>query len=163
MPKEAPQARPEFVAVGRVVRALTYPVISSELDLTLRDLNLLATLSHVNIETGAGKPSKGDNFCPCDSFDAMQLMPGTGQAFWEESQFTAAAQRLADLSLVTIKATAGMRLARRLRGEDETGPGMLVTLTKKGEELLDGMCGNLNKSFSVLDSEEVREELAMYR
>lgn len=162
---KAPKVRHEFQALGRVVRALTYPAISSEYDLTLRDINLLSTIAHVNHETRAGQPQKGKNFRPCDSFDAMQIMPGTGQAFWEECQFTESAKRLEALGLVSIKETVGKRLLVALKGEDEaeTRPGMLVTLTKKGTELLDGMCGNLNKSLDLLDHEDVRKELALYR
>lgn len=161
MAKTKPKARPEYVAIGRVVRAITYPVISSELDLTLRDLNALATLAHVNDETGAGQPSTADNFIPCDSFDALTFMPGTGQAFWAEEQFTVAAQRLAQFGLVTITPTTGTRVTR-LHETDNTGPGMLVKLTKAGESLLDGMCGNLKKALGLLDDKAVRKELALY-
>lgn len=148
-------ATPAHRAVGRVVRALTYPIISDELDLTLRELNALATLAHVNQEVGVtAKPTP--KYWVVDSFDAMQVMPGCGQSFWEEQQFIDATDRLAALGLATITQTLGKRLL--LQAE---GPGRIVRLTKRGEQVCNNMALNLDNSLSVLDDPAVRDDLEL--
>jgi hypothetical protein len=162
MAKSKKLATPSHQAVGRVVRALTYPIISAEHDFTLRELNALATLAHINQDAGVtNKPTPKSNFHPVDTFDAMYMQPGAGQSFWEEEQFLAAAKSLEAKGLVTTEATTGIRIAT-LTSTDEPSPGLIVKLTKAGEELVDSMAGNLAKSLSLLDREDVRNDLALY-
>lgn len=163
MAKSKKSATPSHQAIGRVTRALTYPIISAEVDLTLRELNALATLAHVNQDAGVTSKPKDDGFFhPVDSFDAMCLQPGTGQAFWQEEQFSSTVKSLEAKGLVKSEVTKGQRYTR-LREEDKTGPGVIITLTKAGEELVDSMAGNLAKALTMLDQEEVRADLALYQ
>lgn len=163
MAKSKKPATPSHQAIGRVTRALTYPIISAEHDLTLRELNALATLAHINQDAGVTNKPKDDGFFhPVDTYDAMQLEPGTGQAFWHEEQFLVAVQSLEAKGLVKTEATKGIRFTR-LREEDKTGTGLMVTLTIDGEELVDSLAGNLAKSLSLLDREDVRADLGLYQ
>lgn len=155
MAKKQKFATPSHRAVGRVVRGLTYPIIAEEFDLTLRELNLLATIAHVNLET---KLANGEALL--DTFDVMRAVPGAGQAFWEEAQFVNAATKLEALGLATIKVLHGTRLFDP-SGASE-GQCRNVVLTKAGEELVDSMAGNLKKSLSLLDEQDVRDDLALY-
>jgi hypothetical protein len=162
MAKTKKTATPSHQAVGRVVRALTYPIISAEYDFTLRELNALATLAHINQDARVTtKPTSDSNFRPVDTFDAMYMQPGAGQSFWEEEQFLATAKSLEAKGLVTTEATIGKRIAK-LTTTDEPSPGLIVKLTKAGEELVDSLAGNLAKSLSLLDREDVRKDLALY-
>lgn len=162
MAKTKKSATPSHQAVGRVVRALTYPIISVEYDFTLRELNALATLAHVNQDAGVtSKPKNDGYFHPVDTFDAMQLQPGAGQSFWEEEQFHTAVKGLEARGLVKTEATSGKRIAV-LKGGEASLPGLIVKLTKEGEELVDSLAGNLAKSLSLLDREDVRKDLALY-
>lgn len=162
MAKTKKSATPSHRAVGRVVRGLTYPIIAAEFDLTLRELNALATLAHVPLEMDM---SKGDAAAIGQNatFDAMALIPGCQQAFWEEAQFDSATDKLAALGLVAIEHTNGPRM-RLLTMKDApaAAPGRVVRLTKAGEELVDSMAGNLAKSLGLLDDADVRADLALY-
>ncbi|NMF98947.1 hypothetical protein GPA27_16330 [Aromatoleum toluolicum] len=166
MAKKPKRAAPAHVAVGRVVRALTYPIIGAEHDFTLRELNALATLAHVNIDAGARVSGPEDGyFHPVDSYDAMLLQPGAGQSFWLEEQFQSAARGLEAKGLVKIQTTTGRRYTLFVSSKPEpeqVGPGMLVTLTKEGTELVDSMAGNLAKALTTLDDKDVRNELGQY-
>ena len=144
-------------AVGRVVRAITYPVVSHEFfDMTLRELNALATLAHVNTEAKVGAtPDEGCDSL-VDSSDAMRIMPGAGQAFWAEEQYTEAFEGLQKKGLVKFKKTHGKRLSNHMKEEI---PGLIVTLTKKGEALVDAMAGNIGKSLNQLNDEVTSQEL----
>lgn len=156
------QATPSHRAVGRVVRGLTYPIISAAVDLTLRELNALATLAHVpsDMDMMVGGAAE---FGQRDTFDALSLHPGCQQAFWAEEQFIAATDRLAALGLATIEHTHGPRLLSGvLKDAPAESPGRIVRLTKAGEELVDSMAGNLAKSLSLLDNDDVRADLALY-
>lgn len=152
---------PSHRAVGRVARALTYPIISAEFDLNLRELNALATLAHVNQDVGVN--AERLELGRCDTFDGLGLSPGCQQAFWLEEQFIAATDKLVELGLATIEHTTGPRLHLLTTGSSsQEGPGRIVRLTKAGEELVDSMAGNLAKSLSLLDKEDVRDDLALY-
>ncbi|MCB4359563.1 hypothetical protein [Quatrionicoccus australiensis] len=162
MAKTQKTATPSHRAVGRVVRALTYPIISAEFDLTLRELNALATLSHVPLEMD-NMIGEAAEMLRKSTFDAMALIPGCQQAFWMEEQFNAATDKLAELGLVTIENTHGPRMHLRIMKDSPAeGPGRVVRLTKAGEELVDSMAGNLAKSLSLLDTPDVRDDLALY-
>lgn len=163
MSKQSKEATPSHRAVGRVVRALTYPIISAEVDLTLRDLNALATLAHINQDVGVSATAPAI-VGKRDSFDALALNPGCQQAFWEEEQFIAATDRLAALGLATIEPTTGPRmLLSIMKDAPPEGPGRIVRLTAAGEKLVDSMAGNLAQTLSLLDNTHVRHDLALYQ
>lgn len=149
-------AGPAYEAIGRVARALTYPLISGNHDLSLRDLNALATIAHINDQLDVS--ADADEVGRVDTFDAMFMVPGVAQAFWEEAQFIAATDKLATLGLVTIEATQGPRLLLKMA----KGPGRIVRLTEAGREMLDAMAGNLAKSLSILDDKDIRQDLARH-
>lgn len=149
-------AGPAYEAIGRVVRALTYPLISGNHDLSLRDLNALATIAHINDQMDVS--ADADEVGRVDTFDAMMMVPGGAKAFFEEAQFSEATDKLATLGLVAVEATQGPRLLLKMA----QGPGRIVRLTEAGREMLDAMACNLAKSLNVLDDKDVREDLALY-
>lgn len=141
-------------ATGCLVRAITYPVISAEFDLSLRELNALATLSHINHEAGlASGMTEGielEGFGRViDTFDAMMLWPGMSQSFWEEEQFVEAVNSLEGKGLVTTQSTYGKRLLGPVKGEAE-GAGRVAVLTSKGEDLIAAMAGNLQNGIQSI-------------
>jgi len=149
-------AGPAYEAIGRVARALTYPLISGNHDLSLRELNALATIAHINDQMDVS--SSASEVGRVDTFDAMMMVPGTARAFFEEAQFIEATDKLATLGLVAIEATQGPRLLLKMA----KGPSRIVRLTDAGREMLDAMAGNLAKSLDVLDDKDVRQDLALY-
>lgn len=155
------EATPSHRAVGRVVRALTYSIISAEFDLSPRELNALATLAHINQDIGVSATSA--QLGKCDSFDSLAMNPGCQQAFWREEQFIAATDKLAALGLVTIEHTTGPRMHLSvMKDAPPEGPGRIVSLTAAGYELVDSMAGNLARTLGLLDNPHVRNDLALY-
>ena len=147
-----------YAAVGRVVRAVTYPVIANEYpDMTLRELNALATVAHVGHQARVGKKAPKGCTAVTDTSDGMRLVPGAGQAFWTDGQYAEAFQGLAVKGLVTLKESTGPRF-------HQTSPevGSIVTMTKAGRELIKAIGGNLGKSLSTLDNPTARAELLAY-
>lgn len=162
MAQKNQHATPSHRAVGRIVRAITYPIISAKIDLTLRELNALATLAHTNQDVGVSATAPA-TMGKRDSFDALSLTPGCNQALWSEEQFIAATDKLAELGLATIEHTTGPRLHLAITpGAAQEGPGRIVTLTGAGYELVDSLAGNLAKSLSLLDNTDVRDDLSLY-
>lgn len=162
MNKSKKSGSPSFKAVGRVARALTFPFISEGLDLTLRELNAIATIAHVNIEAGA-KSSQDANGTPhvVDTYDAFVIEPGAGQAFETVEVFEDVVQALKEKGLVQTEESFGRRL-HLLNQDEKSGPGTIVTLTEEGKSLVDAMTSNLAKSLVVLDNESVRKDLSKY-
>ncbi|NMG69158.1 hypothetical protein [Parazoarcus communis] len=145
-------------AVGRVVRAVTYPVCANEYeDMTMRELCTLATLAHSNWEACVGEAVPDGCQQLVDSFDGICVLPGAGQIYFDETDFPDAIAGLVAKKLVKVTKVKGWRKTLRSEGE-----GQLVTLTKKGTELVEAIAGNLGKSLSVLEDPTTRQELLEY-
>lgn len=145
-------------AVGRVVRAVTYSVCANDYaDMTMRELCTLTTLAHSNWDACVGEPVPDDCQQLVDSFDGISLLPGAGQVYFNKTDFPEAVAGLVAKKLVTVTKVKGWRTP--LGGE---GEGQLVTLTKKGTELVEAIAGNLGKSLSVLEDPTTRQELLEY-
>lgn len=144
------------IAVGRAVRAVTYPVIGNDYaDMSLRELNALATLSHVNHELDVcGEPSPG-SIALVDTFDAMMMAPGAGQAFFAEEHFLNAVENLAARGLVEIVLTNG----NCIFPPKSSRPTSLVILTPAGRDLIDAIGGNIGKSLSLLNDSQTQKVL----
>ena len=143
---------PVFSAIGRVARAITHPIIG-EYDLSLLELNALATISHVH-------DGYEDGICP-DTIDAMFLTPGCGQSFDAIEQFETTFKSLAEKGLVSLETLPVEKLRTPIMFNRSTG--VHVHLLKEGHQLLYAMASNLGNALDVLDKPEVREGLEELR
>lgn len=143
---------PTYKAVGRVARALTYPVLSAEVELSQLELYTLTSLGHID-EFVSEKEH--------DTIDALRIMPGVGQGFFDLRSYYDTFESLEKKGLVKCTYPQNHAL---LDAEVEPGrKAVQVTLTQTAEELLDGMATNLVRSLSVLDAPEVRSALNQMR
>lgn len=141
-----------FEGVARVARAITYPVLVNGPNLTLVELYTLTTLPGA-IDFMKSIEEK------CDVIDAYLVKPGLAQGYrGGAQQLLEALKSLAEKGLVHLK-DGEYCMSRQLR---EALPPTLAQLTKEGLELLHAMGGNMKKSLSTLDDEEVRLSLAGY-
>lgn len=162
MSKSKKSASPSFEAVGRVARALTYPLLAEEFEMTVRELNALATIAHITIDVGvSGTHAAIDSPNSLDTYDSIFVGPGTCQAFESEEMFHAVVQTLKDKGLVQTQESFGRRL-HLIAKDDKRGAGTIVTLTKEGKSFIDAMASNLAKSLAILDDEKVRKALSKY-
>lgn len=147
-------------AVGRVVRAVTYPVCANEYaDMTMRELCTLATLAHSNWDACVGEAVPDGCQQLVDSFDGISVLPGAGQIYFDETDFPDAVAGLVAKKLVKVTKVKGWRFCSYDEGESE---GRLVTLTTKGTKLVEAIACNLGNSLSMLEDPTTREELLEY-
>jgi hypothetical protein len=148
------QNLPAYLALGRVVRAVAFP-FSVIANLTVLELNALATISHIKGTTNVNLSESGK----LDTILEMMFGLGTGQAFQDFSDYEKVFKSLQAKGLIKLTMVPGSELCK-IPVEREIG--YIAELTAEGEELIDGACLNLYKSLIVLDKSEVRESLKEY-
>lgn len=132
---------PGFEAVGRVTRAVTYAALANDVNLTLRELYAFTTLTQALETLNSGAIEGG-------LVDAYKVTPGLGQAFFKVEQYRETFESLQAKGLVRLTNAAAATFS--------------AELTEAGVELLHAMGGNLAKSLSTLDREDVRQSLNDY-
>lgn len=156
--QDAPYEMSAKRAVGRVIRAVTYPVCATDFaDMTMRELCTLATLAHSNWDACVGETVPDSYKQLVDSFDGISIIPGAGQIYFNAADFQDAVAGLVAKKLVKVTITEGWRMP--LFGE---GEGQLVTLTEKGMKLVEAIACNIGKSLSMLEDRTTRLELLEY-
>lgn len=149
---------PAYEALGRVVRALTFPVIANGHGLSLLELSTLATIPYVNGSTTFDNPADGKADTVMDFICTL----GAGQAFESIDQYKVVFLSLKEKGLIRIKYIphAQVRQLPTLKNKPvNTREGIFATLTNAGISLLNTMTLNLEKSLDVLDRVDVRESL----
>lgn len=149
---------PAYEAVGRVVRGLTYPLIANDYDLTFRELNALATISHIN-DSIRVEPKDGT----LDTVAAMMMNVGAGEAFNNHSEYVTVFESLKEKGFIDIEVILAASVFKLPRLKTDKSPqldGMLATLTVAGERLIISLAFNLTKTLNILDRADVRECLA---
>jgi len=140
-----------FATVGRITRAITYPIISLEYDLTLRELNALATIAHINQERHAVNN---------DTINSMLMSTAMGQAFFDIKDFYTTFESLAEKGLIEIDKIEQGELAAFLMKDNKESDelyGLSATLTEDGDDLIYSMGYNIMNSLCLLDKKEVRD------
>lgn len=154
--KSVTPAQLVVAAVGRVVRAVTYPIIANDYpDMSLRELNLLASICQANHEARVGLPAIDGGTPIIDTADGLRLIPGASQAFWAEEQYDETYASLERRGLIKLTKTTGKRLVPN----QKSTKGRIAQLTEAGFDLIDAMAGNIGKSLSVLENPVTKQEL----
>lgn len=144
---------PGFRGVGRTTRAITYALLSNEVNLTLFELNLLTSLS----EAIASRDENGKD--TGDILDAFYLTPGVGQAIVDLDSFYLTMEALEEKGLVKVSTAKACQLFANQSNRKPVD----IALTKKGIDLMHSMSGNLYKALATLDRPDVRASLDEYR
>lgn len=151
------ETNPAYEAVGRVVRALTYPLIANDHDISLRELNALATISHINDSVRVA-PDAGI----LDTISAMMMNSGTGQTFHHHSDYVTVFESLKEKGFIDIEVIPAASVFKMPRLKTDTSPqpdGMRATLTDEGVDLMNLLAGNIERTLNILDRTDVRESL----
>lgn len=144
---------PGFHGVGRTTRAITYSLLSNEVDLTLLELNLFSSLSEAIASRNENGKKTGD------IVDAFYLSPGVGQAIASLDAFYSTMKALEDKGLLKVSAAPACQM---FVNEPNRKP-VDIELTKKGVDLMHSMAGNLYKALATLDNSDVRASLDEYK